>query len=94
MTIAMAPTQTVMVIPYEPICDEIEKHLDEFVRQDDGLGRTFDYWAALESVCFHLGYSSESQLALNLIDGMIVDAVEDKYGVALPDSRLCGRGAA
>lgn len=92
MTIAMSPWTAVAVYPYHTIATEIERVLPDFVMADD-RGRLYDYWSALETVCLALGYNSGSAVG-NLIDGMLVDAVEDKYGVALPDSRLCGKGAA
>jgi hypothetical protein len=58
---------------------------DHVIARDDG--RIYDYWAATEAACLRLGVNSASG-AGNLIDGMIVDAVEERFGVALPDVRL------
>ncbi len=80
---------TVAVFPYHTISATVEQRLGEFVVADND-GRTFDYWSATEAICFALGYESDSAIG-NLIDGMIVDAVEERFGVALPDSRLCGK---
>lgn len=52
-----------------------------------GDGRLYDYQGATDAACLRLGVDSASG-AGNLIDGMIVDAVEERFGVALPDVRL------
>lgn len=46
---------------------------------------TYDYWSACEAACLRLGTLSTSDLG-NLVDGMIADAVAEKWG-ALPDVR-------
>ncbi len=53
-------------------------------------GVVFDYWSATEEVCLRLLLDSGSS-AGSEIDGMIVAAVEDRFG-ALPDSRLTPEG--
>lgn len=71
---------------YDAIRAAVAAVLDGHVIQREG-GWLFDYWAATEAACYRLNVSSASDLG-NFVDGMIVDAVEERFTVALPDSRL------
>ena len=61
-------------IPTTPLRRRSRQVLPDFVMADD-RGRLYDYWSALETVCLALGYNSGSAVG-NLIDSMLVDAVE------------------
>lgn len=66
--------------------DVVDTVLPNFVIDRGDAGKVYDYWSATEEACFRLNVESASS-AGNEIDGIIVSAVEDRYG-ALPDSRL------
>lgn len=68
----------------------VDAVIPNFVIRRAGGGCVFDYWSATEEVCLKLGIDSGSNVGSE-IDGMIVVAVEDRYG-ALPDSRLTPEG--
>ena len=73
-------------IEYGELVAAVDHVLPQYVIVREGLGKTFDYWPALEAACFALGVPSDGDLA-NLVDGMILDAVEARWG-ALADARL------
>ncbi len=76
---------TVALIDYALITAAVDAVLDDHRVPREG-GAVYDYWSATEAACFKLGADSGSALG-NFVDGMIVDAVADKWG-PLPDSRL------
>lgn len=79
-----------MTTSYGQAREVVDAVLPDFVIRRAGGGCVFDYWSATEETCLRLLLDSGSS-AGSEIDGMIVAAVEDRYG-ALPDSRLTPEG--
>ncbi len=77
---------TMTLIDYAMLRTAVEMVVDEHVIIREG-GRVYDYSEATDAACNWLGCDSGTELG-NLVDGMIVDAVEERFGSALPDSRL------
>ena len=78
-----------MTTSYGLAREVVDAVIPDFVIRRAG-GVVFDYWSATEEVCLKLGIDSGSNVGSE-VDGMIVAAVEDRYG-ALPDSRLTPEG--
>ena len=75
------------LIDYKMLQTAVALVVDAHVTTRTDGGRVYDYSEATASACNWLGCDPATALG-NLVDGMIVDAVEERFGSALPDSRL------
>ena len=75
---------TLLMVNYDDLTAAVAAVLPSYLAINADVA-LFDYWSATEAACLRLGTLSTSALG-NLVDGMIVDAVEAKWG-KLPDVR-------